>query len=358
MESFLKRREEAGAPTETLDKIREEIARLSVQAAEHAHLAKQIAEDMDDTNIRAAVRAGAKSANEAIDAEASAFDAFPGDDSHSGKKVRRAASASIAGLLKNNNRLAEIIKLAGRLRRIALDEQRNKPRRGVDEYCGIERGADLERLVPSEWVTADDPDLDVLFFRSMNERSLAQFEITARQKEQQGPIVFLLDSSASMSYYNADAWAAAVCMAFMQVAILQKRSFAIVHFGSDVLRRDLFPNGADVDHEKIADAVSFFAADGGTNFMGPLEEAMDTIEQDGAFKRADIVMCTDGQARIEDWWLEKYKKRKAALEFSTYSIMVGPESKPYINALFSDEIVHLQNLLDGDEAMHSFFKKV
>lgn len=357
MESFLKRREEANAPQETIDKIREEIERLSMQAAEHAHRAKQIAEDMDDTNIRAAIRAGAKAANEAIDAEATAFDAFPGDLSHSGKRARRTASASISGVLKNNARLAEIIKLAGRLRRIALDEQRSKPRRGVDEYCGIERGADLERLVPSEWATADDPDLDVLFYRAINERSLAQFEITARQKEQQGPIVFLLDSSGSMRYNQADAWAAAVCIAFMQVAILQKRSFAIVHFGSGVLRTDVFPKGEAVDHAKIADAVSFFASDGGTNFMDTIDEASKIIEQEG-FKKADIVMCTDGQAYVSDEWLGRFMEQKKERDFSLYSILVGPEASSSVNERFSDETVHLRDMLDGDDAMHSFFRKV
>jgi len=358
MERLLKNKEEENAGEETVGKIRDEIERLSVQAAQKAIDNKAYAKDMDITDIRSAIREGVIEANKEIDNEVNAFDAFPGTEGHTGKRARREVAASVAAVLKNNDRLKRIMDLAGRLRRIAIHEQRKKPRKGVDEYCGIEPGAELERLVPSEWATLDDQDLEPLFMRRMTERSLSQFEITARETEQQGPIVFLLDSSGSMEYYNCDAWAAAVAMAFMQIAILQKRSFAIVHFGSEVLRTDRFNKNENIDHVKIADSVSFFASAGGTNFMAPLDRAVEIISREGGFKKADIIMCTDGKASIERSWLEQYKEYKDTFDFSTFSIMVGPESDASINEKFSDDVVHLKEMLVGDDAMHRFFQAV
>jgi uncharacterized protein with von Willebrand factor type A (vWA) domain len=358
MKQLLERRKESGAPQEVLDRIDEEVQRLGGKAKENAAAAAKFAATMDDTNMREAVREGVRKAKEKIDKETSALDGLPGTSDHSGKRAKRALSSQISGILTGNERVQEILELAGRLKRIAMEEQTKKPRKGVDEYCGIEMGDALERLVPSEWAMSDDPDLEPLFWRKLNERALSQFEITARPRKQRGPIVFLLDTTGSMRPNHAAEWAAAVALAFLQVAIKQGRTFALLHFATDVLRTDVFRRGEGLDHARLLESVGFFAAAGGTNYMKPVSQAMDLIESDGGFDEADIVMCTDGHASITNEWLSDYEKKKSELEFSTYSILVGNHARPDTLHKFSDDVVHLADMLQGDEAMHKFFRAV
>ena len=202
-----------------------------------------------------------------------------------------------------------------------------------------------------------DSEVEVLFAKKLAEKSLMQFELNRTPPKEQGPIVMLLDSSGSMSSGDADVWAAAVCLAFLEIAHKQRRAFAIVHFGDSVLRVDEFKAG-NAEVERIIEAVSFFAADGGTNFVKPLDKAVEIINKNSTFTDADIVMITDGQSGVGEKWLSGWWKSKLELGFDCYSILVGNHISMRINELFSDEVVHLNEVLKSDEDMHKFFGRV
>jgi len=319
---------------------------------------EQAASMLDDTDVRNAIREAMKKANEQVDAEERLVDAFSfGMEPHSGRKARMAVHKKLASVVNQNSRLKRIAELAGRMRRIAMEQQRQKPQKGTDEVTGVECGDELRKMVPAEALYTDD-DIDLVFASKLHERSLLQFEMSKTPKKEQGPIVMVVDSSGSMSAGDADVWAAAVSLAFLEIAYKQKRAFAIVHFGRNVLRVDTFTKWADIDREEVLAAVSFFAADGGTNFMEPLSEAVKKIRDTGAFSEADIVMVTDGNASVDDSWLAQFKAAQRELSFSVYSILVGSYTDADTNKLFSDETVHLDEVLRNDEAMHKFFQRV
>ncbi|MCK4791880.1 MAG: VWA domain-containing protein, partial [Desulfobacteraceae bacterium] len=315
---------------------------------------------MDDTQIRNSVRKAVQLANERIDQEQKMMDSFgvdAGTGAHSGRTARRNLSKKLSTLCANNERLREIAELAGRLKRIAMEQQRQKPRKGTDEVAGIELGADLRKVIPPQFLFADE-EVEGIFAAKLYEHSLVQIEMSKQPKKEQGPIVVLQDSSGSMRGNCADTWAAAVSLAFLKIAHKQKRPFAIIHFGASVLRTDVFGTWSEFNHDKLMESVSYFAADGGTNFEPPLREAVSIIRNTGAFIDADIVMLTDGRARVDGDFMCDWKKDKSELGFNCYSILIGDYTSVETNKMFSDDVVHLKDVLSDDEAMHKFFKEV
>ena len=328
--------------------VRDSIEAASIDCAEKAHAAAQAANMIDQTDLRASVRKGAKAACERIQALVSAGDAFSvgGNAMHGGRQMRIAASRQVADRVAKDKRLAAIANLAGRMRRIAVEEQHRKVRHGNDEYCGIIPDADLSRIVPSELALLDD-DLEGLFFAKLIERSLPTFDVHAREVEQRGPVVFLLDSSASMDG-SPSIWASAVALAFLRIAIDQKRSFALVHFGDRVLRKDFFPRSKEHDPATVLDAVSFFASDGGTNFTQPIADAIQIIRDDGEFKKADIVMCTDGASHVPAEKRKEFLATKERLQFRFHTIVIGGGAQNASELAFiSDTAFGANNLQDG-----------
>ena len=347
------------------DPAEREAIKQSMQEVQQGIDQKQASNDQaaamcDPSQVRRAVRSACKQANEEIDELDKMVDSFSaGQDRHSGRRARKQISKKLSPMIKDNDRIKRIIDLAGRLRRIAVEQQKAKPRRGTDEVTGIEMGDNLSKLIPVEALYTD-PELEMVFASKLAEKSLLQFELNKTPPKQQGPIVVLLDSSGSMQYCDADAWAAAVALAFLEVARRAKprRAFAIVHFGSDVLRIDEWTSTEEVSVESLFEAVSFFAADGGTNFMSTIDAGIARIRKHGEFAKADLVMVTDGCASVSDDWLRKFGYAKEDLDFKLYSILVGGQTRTDTNELFSDDVVLLDDVLRDDSAMHKFFKEV
>lgn len=350
-----------GAETEEQkEAIREILKENAGDLQGKADASASAANMVDDTQIRNSVRKAVQLANERIDREQKMMDSFgvdAGTGAHSGRTARRNLSKKLSSLCANNERLREIAELAGRMKRIAMEQQRQKPRKGTDEVAGIELGADLRKIIPPQLLFADD-EVEGIFAAKLYERSLQQIEMSKQPKKEQGPIVVVQDSSGSMRNNQADAWAAAVSLAFLQIAHKQKRPFAIVHFGASVLRVDVFGSWTEFDHNKLMESVSYFKADGGTNFMDSLDKAVSIIRDTGAFEDADIVMLTDGRSHVSEEFLGRWNASKAELGFKCYSILIGAHTSFETNRMFSDDVVHLDAVLRDDTNMHKFFKEV
>jgi uncharacterized protein with von Willebrand factor type A (vWA) domain len=253
--------------------------------------------------------------------------------------------------------MQRIAKMAGRLKAIAREQQARKPTHGADEYTGVELGNTLERLLPAEWAAADDQELEDWFHQKYLDAALQQIELAAKPKKESGPIVILLDSSGSMTAGEADVWAAAVALAFLDIAAHQKRACAILHFGSSVLRTDYFSPGT-VDLKRLVEGVTFFASAGGTSFNAALAGGMDVIQGHKQMNDADIIMVTDGYSGVSPDLLDRINKARKDDGLHVYSILIGMEPARSVNARFSDDVVELGEVLRNDEAMHHLFGSV
>lgn len=341
------------------------IERAEQELADAQEEAERLASGMDPTVIRQALRAACEQATEEIDninklTRAFTWGTQPGVPTRQNMEARLA----LANLLKGNPKLMEIAKKLGRLRRIADEKQRTKTNKARDEIHDVEQGADLERLLPSEamQLAGDDEALAMNAFTKFTERRLLQYALRGKEKEGRGPIVLCFDESGSMNG-DPDVWQKAAGLALMDVAVRQRRSWAAIHFDSQVHRIDLYEGGEccfmDYPHGNgnptvrpvadvgtmLLDTCSHFTG-GGTSFDKPLNAAIQCIEQ-VEYQRADIIMITDGQAPLTDKFCEDFIKVKERKEFKLYVVLVGTVDPGQVKKI-ADHVWTYKEVMEDD----------
>jgi uncharacterized protein with von Willebrand factor type A (vWA) domain len=93
---------------------------------------------------------------------------------------------------------------------------------------------------------------------------------------------------------------------------------------------------------------------GGTNWARPLDSAVEIIRSEVGFKRADIVLITDGECAVSDPWLEEFRKRQREFQFSTFGILLGRQDTRSLTSVV-DRLVTIDNLAE-DSAVETVFE--
>lgn len=257
--------------------------------------------------------------------------------------------------LRNNPKLREIAKLAGKMKRLALNSQHTKIKRGTDEIYDITQGGDIGRLIPSEAMKFKHDVYKGVFKKDLTEGTLFQYEYRGKEKKAKGPIVCCIDSSGSMSG-QPEIWAKAVAMALLDIARAQKRSFHVIHFasswgGENNLHTNTFLKDDPYNLDEVVDMATYFI-NGGTQFEPPLNQARNCIDQESNFSKADIVFITDGEAAVTDEWTKEYKRWKKEKKISIFSILINSYGGSTSTLeLFSDSIELLSSIQDNGDSI-------
>jgi uncharacterized protein with von Willebrand factor type A (vWA) domain len=91
---------------------------------------------------------------------------------------------------------------------------------------------------------------------------------------------------------DSDTWATAVALALLDVAQRQKRPFALLAFDGRVKHEAKVAVGSQLPEDAL-----FTECSGGTDIALVLTRALSLIqESDGAMKKADVVLITDGES--------------------------------------------------------------
>jgi len=262
----------------------------------------------------------------------------------------------IANRIANSSKLQQIAKIAGRFQRLALHKQQTKVTHGRDEVVDVETGNDLARVLPSELVLLRNPKTKLLFYKKFAEGQLLQYRLEGLEKTGKGPMIVCIDNSGSMDTYfggvTREVWAKAVALGLLTIAKHQKRSFAVVHFGSSSeCKTFYFPKGK-VNIDDLLDWLKFFY-NGGTDFERPLRESLHIIEQEQDFKKADIVFITDGECEVSESFLQMYQQLKNKWQFQTLSILVGYKESTLKQ--FSDKVFQVYDTEDEPEVLSEIF---
>lgn len=111
-------------------------------------------------------------------------------------------------------RMRAIAELAGRM----LGALRGSPERRAaalpEEIVGVERGADVTGLLPTEYALMGLPETEAEAYRRVAERQAEQYERRGKERKQKGPLVICVDESGSMmSEPNRNIWAKAAATA-------------------------------------------------------------------------------------------------------------------------------------------------
>jgi uncharacterized protein with von Willebrand factor type A (vWA) domain len=248
--------------------------------------------------------------------------------------------------LRTSHKLKKIAELAGRYKRMAIQTQREKVKKGMDEVYDIIPGRDLSRVLASEKMKLLHPLTARLFKKDLLEGKVLQYETSGREKKHKGPVVICVDDSGSMSGQN-EIWAKSVAMGVLEICRIQKRDVHVIHFDASPkhqLHCNFFPKN-NYQIEEIIDMAEYFSGGGGTLFEPPLELAQDKINTMKEFSKADILFITDGESAISNSWLKPFMVWKKEKNITITSILIDT----YANSdscvkTFSDNIEKLWNI--------------
>lgn len=259
----------------------------------------------DPDKARRDMRQAAKQASAAVDGAEQAVEPFAdalginagNDPTRPQSDAAAAALLALYEQIREHPDLAYIAELAGRMRHHARAQKRSMLRRSTGGINGIAPG---ERdILPQELAGLRDGRMLRLrtLRRVLNKQALAYRRTPQAETLTHGPFVVLLDVSASMGSERLTP-AKALALALMCTAIKQRRTFAIVTFNAGIQYQALFPKGSRPDIQTLL-ALLDQRATGGTDFDIAIQKALDIVKTEPGFDRADILMVTDGESRID-----------------------------------------------------------
>ncbi|MGG0656485.1 vWA domain-containing protein [Rummeliibacillus pycnus] len=255
------------------------------------------------------------------------------------KKVPFKDQIHLAELLNKNTKLKEIAEWAGRFKSIARKKQKSKHQEALAR-TGVVVGNEIKRLLPSELLLYNYSGTRLDFLRRFAEEQTLMFDQKGKESLGQGAIVCCLDQSGSMK--NLDTQSKGFALALMMIAKRQKRDFVLITFSSSI-RKYEFPKGKYTNEQLVEVASAFL--DGGTNFVNPLDEAIKVIQKEKAFKKADIVFITDGDARVLEEFQNRFKKIKKELDFKLLTLLIKTHKESVLEPL-SDKCVKITDFND------------
>lgn len=244
-----------------------------------------------------------------------------------------------------------LLALVGALKDEALAARRRRVPRATTELYGVEGGAELERLLPSELAGLRHPVLKRDFRRRFAERALLGYALRGDEREGRGPAVFLLDVSGSMAGEKV-VWAKAMVLAMGEVARREGRRVTAFTFSSGAAPRrlDLTTRGRAfavrpaLDTEGLRGLVKA-GVGGGTDYEAALRAALAVIAEGGDLRRADVVLVTDGECHVSEAFLDWAQGEKAARDTRCVGVLVdvSTHATESLTAL-CDEVVKVTDL--------------
>jgi uncharacterized protein with von Willebrand factor type A (vWA) domain len=262
-------------------------------------------------------------------------------------------------------RMKAIADMVGRMKRFAMSQQQTKVNESPHEIYDVEMGNDLRRVLRSEYALLGHPDTKVEFYRRYVEGGLLQFRERGHEDVGKGPIVCCIDNSGSMGG-EPENWAKGVAEALRRICADQDRDFYVMYFETNYHRERFdFPKDEAVDFEKVLKFLSV-SAGGGTEFDGVLTEALGRAKAKFTEKnevKADIVFITDGQAYLDDKWIETFNKERNEIGVRVFSVYISAYDSsrgPAVKLLekFSDIVLPVKALAVNDDATATIFSTI
>lgn len=344
---------DSGADEQAQKEFSEQIAQIEQQIEK---IVKAGSETLDSDQIRRAYREIAKEVGEKLDLVQSMYGTAPG------VPERRSAQEKLqfAQQIANSSRWKQLFKVMGRFQHFALASSQQRVEEMPHEIVGIELGADLDRVLPSEFMYLTDPELEDIFFKNFSEGTLMQWEMEGEDTIGKGPIVLLIDGSGSMAQkrdgLTPEIWSKAVMLGFLTLAEREKRDVYVRQFGARGKHSDwAFPYRTHRDAvrpESLFEAGECFL-NGGTDFMDPLQWALEKVTT-AEWSRSDVVIITDGRAPIHPQFREKYTREKEEKNFRAFGLFIGTPGKGSSLEPLLDKVIDV-NMSDDRSALEAAF---
>jgi len=264
-------------------------------------------------------------ASEDLDSLAELAKVLPGSGYEKSSSYERllqlAFDERLMSTFKNQAEFRRIMAALGRLRVLAGEVKSRIPKQAPNPI-GVMQGRDLAAVLPSEFALLDSPQLKDLFYRKYLDGNLMQYDRRTRLKEGRGPIVGCLDISGSMNGQRT-VHSKALLLQLVRMALETKRKFVFIPFATLAGTPTFIESFEDLLEITSARGSqgSYRGLGGGTNFLPPLEAAIEVIGTESSYKKADILFLTDGYSYMQSSELAKIKLSKQELGFRMMGVL-------------------------------------
>jgi uncharacterized protein with von Willebrand factor type A (vWA) domain len=246
--------------------------------------------------------------------------------------------------LRNSSKVRKLTELVGRMKKLAINEQKTKAPEGAEAIKSVITGNDITSILPSEkaLLASGNKALKKSFYRKFHQKELLQYDMDVYESMGKGPMIVCVDTSGSMSG-DREHWSKAVALALLEVANKQKRNFACIHYDSRIQHVWEIPHG-ELQPDAVFDIAEYFSG-GGTNFEQPLRKSVQILEK-SAFSKADIVFITDGDCYVHDDFLDEFNEKKKEKEFQVHTVLIDMYGGGGLSGVkrFSDKIIEVSDL--------------
>lgn len=237
--------------------------------------------------------------------------------------------------LRKLRKIKEISEMAGRFKASASKLQRRKTKEEGQEICGVKLGNEIHKILPSEKLLLTKEATKKSFYKKYTQKELLSYKYKNNSSKSKGPIICCIDTSSSMEG-DLEVWSKSVAITLLDIAFKQKRDFVAILFSYKVGKTIEF-NRNKVEAAKIYDlATTFYGS--GTNFVEPLNEALKLINS-AKYKYSDIIFITDGEAPLDEEFIESFNIQKQKKEFRMITVNVSEKIEEALNEINDIQIL-------------------
>ena len=234
-----------------------------------------------------------------------------------------------AAVLRKNSDLREIIELVGRIELEYGSKKLNLSPYSKSEVHTVTFSGDIQTLLPIEAVKLKNPILKLKFYADMLEGKLLTYQLRGKNwnsdvagKKRKGPVVALVDTSASMRG-SPEITAKAVLLAITKRMLKEGRDVKVILFSSKWQTFEIELTDKKRMGQEFLEFLKYTFG-GGTDFNTALHAGLKTMKGEKAFEGADILFLTDGVSELSEIplireWKEIKTERKARI----FSLIIG-----------------------------------
>ena len=244
-----------------------------------------------------------------------------------------------------NKKFNQIMKTLGRFKRLACKKQKEKVKVGMTEISDIILSQQINHMLPSEALNLIDPDLEMIFNKKFIEGQLLTYDLTGLEEKAKGPIICAVDVSGSMSGNN-EIWAKGVALALIDIANKENRLTYLMLFDTRLGLTIEFKGKKETDYlTKITEFAEFFTG-GGTSFDPVLNKAMQLFNTEQKYKKADLVLISDGCGGLSSDVIENFQLMKAERKINMVNIVIGGDSDSHSAKCLANQSIDVATITD------------
>lgn len=258
---------------------------------------------------------------------------FPGRAwDHSLKALHREYFGNLekyASILRKSSDLKSILEQVGRIELEYGSKKLSLSPYSKSEVHSVTFSGDIQTLLPAEAVKLKNPLLKRKFYADMLEGKLLTYQLKGENwnsdtagKKRKGPVVALVDTSASMRG-SPELLAKAVLLAVAGRMLKENRDVKVILFSSKWQTVEIELTNKKRMGQEFLDFLKFTFG-GGTDFNTALRAGLKAMKNEKAFEGADLLFLTDGFSELSEVplireWNEIKAERKARI----FSLIIG-----------------------------------